>query len=102
MSDRDQFLLLMAALLAMVVVFFRYAGRQHAPVPGTRPAVPDDGRPTVLVLSAAVGGGHNAAASAVAAALEAAGWRTATLDALRRYRVHLRNEWKLRDAGVKP
>ncbi|HET9014216.1 MAG TPA: hypothetical protein VFN57_01375 [Thermomicrobiaceae bacterium] len=82
MSDRDQFLVLMAALLAMVVVFFRYTGRRRAPAPRTRPTVPDDRRPTVLVLSAAVGGGHNAAASAVAAALEAAGWRTATLDAL--------------------
>ena len=83
MNDWDRFLLLMAVLVGSVGLFYRYARRPKPPRDSHRAAGAGDGRLSVLVLSAGVGGGHNAAARAVQAALETAGYRATTMDGLR-------------------
>ena len=83
MNDWDRFLLLMAVLVAAVGLFYRFTRRTSQPEVRRRTARVGDARPSVLVLSAGLGDGHNAAARAVKAALEAAGHPVTTIDGLR-------------------
>lgn len=81
MSEWFVFVLLMMALLGGVVVFYVVIGDAKASPPPATLGWRD--RLRVLVLSAGVGGGHNAAARAVVAGLRSTGHDAVAVDGLR-------------------